>query len=685
MGHAAYRSESPRCLLSNDIKFVQIGVRTRESYGSRKSGCLELFLCIFPVKIPVKRGMLPANREFHVVAGVVIFPTHPGSRINLLRVGKTSLRAKAAVREEKCVFPSAFFLESCPQFARTEIRAWACERYGPANRGHRSVFGPFGGHFSDRGFRLDPVNSWRSESSTSCMNVSSFQRARACGSTCCESGRLCAQAWQRRWEKFRNFQHSLISSACFHVRVVDVAPDVGFRRSWYRRKACATYFSKVQALHRGELGFARYDLANRGRWNVPYAKGGTPVGSETAWSNLGQTWSTLGQTWSNLVKLGKCVPDLLLEGYLMCEPSSDQAGLGSGCLVLRADTRENPGGTAKNLPQFVCHSLSDALFLNRLTHGSKVKVGFRFLVFSQNSTFPTSAFSFPSSSDLALRKSVRPFELGSGKIGIRDLSKSQFGEIRRFGNSESKQVGRIWDLKLVQISNWVVQRFGILDPNTLRGDLAWGLPKSQIEWSNGLAFESKHVGEVNLRLQICSSLKLGGSTVWHLNPNTLRVIWLGDYPSLKSSGPTAWHLNPNTLGRCLIGVVVMIIAASPAFDSCECMNIEDAMRAPFEVVVALSAGSECTRIPYFRLSYLVVLTTCSWSLAHLVGLSDALDHLVGRHFLNLRSAWFKPFDSFIYILDGETFLALAIQNSLFPGFDTVTDLGGSARGVHSPG
>ena len=60
-----------------------------------------------------------------------------------------------------------------------------------------------------------------------------------------------------------------------------------------------------------------------------------------------------------------------------------------------------------------------------------------------------------------------------------------------------------------------------LNPNTLGGDLAWGLPKSQIEWSNGLAFESKHVG--------------GG-------------IWLGDYPSLKSSGPTAWHLNPNTLG-----------------------------------------------------------------------------------------------------------------------------------------
>jgi hypothetical protein len=64
-------------------------------------------------------------------------------------------------------------------------------------------------------------------------------------------------------------------------------------------------------------------------------------------------------------------------------------------------------GTAKNLPQFACYSLSDALSLNRLTHGSKVKEGFRFLVFSQNSTFPTSAFSFPYSSDLALGKSVR--------------------------------------------------------------------------------------------------------------------------------------------------------------------------------------------------------------------------------------------------------------------------------------
>jgi hypothetical protein len=112
-GSCGISSESSRRPLSNDVKFARIGVRTRELWLP-EVGVSELFSCTLPVKIPVKRGMLSANREFHDVAGVIIFPTHPGSRINLLRAGKT-LRAKAAIREKKCVLlPARFFSNLVP-------------------------------------------------------------------------------------------------------------------------------------------------------------------------------------------------------------------------------------------------------------------------------------------------------------------------------------------------------------------------------------------------------------------------------------------------------------------------------------------------------------------------------------------------------------------------------------------
>ena len=59
-----------------------------------------------------------------------------------------------------------------------------------------------------------------------------------------------------------------------------------------------------------------------------------------------------------------------------------------------------------------------------------------------------------------------------------------------------------------------------------------------------------------------------------------------------------------------------------------------------------------------------LLTTCSWPLAHLVGLSDALNHLVRRRFLNLRSIrsslWF-----FHHILDGGSPLLISGLSSNF--------------------
>jgi hypothetical protein len=82
--------------------------------GSRGAGAI---FGVFPVKIPVKRGMPPANRELHVVAGVVIFPTHPGLRVNLQRVGKT-LRAKAVVREKNAPNLQPIFPHFLSVFAR---------------------------------------------------------------------------------------------------------------------------------------------------------------------------------------------------------------------------------------------------------------------------------------------------------------------------------------------------------------------------------------------------------------------------------------------------------------------------------------------------------------------------------------------------------------------------------------
>uniref|UniRef100_A0A2N9G5Z2 Aminotransferase-like plant mobile domain-containing protein n=1 Tax=Fagus sylvatica TaxID=28930 RepID=A0A2N9G5Z2_FAGSY len=267
------------------------------------------------MRIPVKRGMLSANREFHDVAGVIIFPTHPGSRINLLRAGKT-LRAKAAVREKKCVLlPARFFsnLVPVPDSRESEL---GLVRYGPASRVHRGVFGPFEGSFPI-GIPADP-------------------------------------------DKFLAIREFHVVHGCV---LFPMCPGSQINLLRVRKTLCASVATSVRQSRNfqqnlilpcteASLGSRRYDPANGGRRNVPYAKGGgqfDPVfglvnGPVKPWSNL----VNLGQTWSNLVKALQTLGDVsrtTFQGFLGTvgpsrvgngsvkprirgdEPSSEQADL----------------------------------------------------------------------------------------------------------------------------------------------------------------------------------------------------------------------------------------------------------------------------------------------------------------------------------------------------------------------
>ena len=96
-----------RSLISNDINFVWIRVRT-EKLWLLEVRSSELFFPNFPVKIPANREMLLANRELHLIAGVVFFLEGLSLWINSERVGR-NLHAEATVQEEKRIRFSTHF------------------------------------------------------------------------------------------------------------------------------------------------------------------------------------------------------------------------------------------------------------------------------------------------------------------------------------------------------------------------------------------------------------------------------------------------------------------------------------------------------------------------------------------------------------------------------------------------
>uniref|UniRef100_A0A2N9I3Y1 Uncharacterized protein n=1 Tax=Fagus sylvatica TaxID=28930 RepID=A0A2N9I3Y1_FAGSY len=344
-GSCGISSESSRRPLSNDIKFARIGVRTRELWLP-EVGVSELFLCTLPMQDSGQTGdaigepRVPRRSRSHYLSNA------PGLADQLVASRKDSAREGGSCAAYFCKVPDS---------RESEL---GLVRYGPASRVHRGVFGPFEGSFPIR-IPADPDKF---------LAIREFHVVHGCVLfPMCPGSQinllrvrktLCASA-ATSVGKFRKFQHSLISSACFHARVLATTLSflVRFRPVKYGIEALDILYTLVKGwsvrssfwsgqwsgqtlvkLGQPWSNLVEFGQSSPNSWKcIPdyisrvSGQGGSLVGLETARSNLGQTSVNPSQTWSTLVKLGQTLGNVSRTFFLgvfdAAKPSSDQTGL----------------------------------------------------------------------------------------------------------------------------------------------------------------------------------------------------------------------------------------------------------------------------------------------------------------------------------------------------------------------